>query len=297
MKKIGYFFSGFLPLVTAIAIQTLASFFMIGIAALFLCPAVPSLRHGSFDITELQTLLTSINFNACIMLIYSITCIVFFGLWYYRSCGGNYRPDIRRTFHPLQLAAIVVLVPGMQFFSSYLTAFVSMIFPSWLRQYEKLMETAGLTTDIGVLMFFYSVLSGPICEELIFRGVTMRLFRRALPFWAANLMQAILFGAFHMNWIQGIYAFALGLVLGILCEKGGSIYCSILFHILFNFWGTVLSQILEPLENSAALGIVMLLTTIVSLALGAFLFRAGDRRKKRKIAAIIDHDDFSGESE
>lgn len=297
MKKIGYFFSGFLPILAAIAVQTLASFFMIGIAALFLCPAIPSLRRSSFDFTTFETLLTNTNFNACIMLMYSITCIAFFGLWYYRSCGGNYRPDIRRTFHPLQLAAIIVLVPGMQFFSSYLTAFVSMIFPTWLRQYEKLMETAGLTADIGVLMFFYSVLFGPVCEELIFRGVTMRLFRRALPFWAANLMQAVLFGAFHMNWIQGIYAFALGLVLGILCEKGGSIYCSILFHILFNFWGTVLSQIIEPLENSVVFGIVMLLTTIVSLALGAFLFRAGDRRKKIQASQPVSHDGFSGESE
>lgn len=270
---------------------------MIGVAVLFLCPAIPSLRSHSLDLDTIESLLTSINFNACIMLIYSITCILFLGLWYYHSCGGNYLPEIKRTFHPLQLIAIVVLVPGMQFFSSYLTTFVSMLFPAWLKQYEKLMETAGLTSDIGVLMLIYSVLLGPVCEELIFRGVTMRLFRRAVPFWAANLMQAILFGVFHMNWIQGIYAFALGLVLGIICEKGGSIYCSILFHILFNFWGTVISQILEPLENSTALGMIMLLTTIVSLTIGTILFRAGDQRKKRFLSDATDHDGFPAESE
>ena len=85
-------------------------------------------------------------------------------------------------------------------------------------------------------MFIYAVILGPVCEELVFRGVTMRLVRRALPFWAANLMQAVLFGIFHMNWIQGIYAFVLGLVLGWICEKGGSIYFSMFFHILINFW-------------------------------------------------------------
>lgn len=297
MKKIGYFFSGFLPILTAFAAQLLASVFMIGVAVLFLCPAIPSLRSHSLDLDTIESLLTSINFNACIMLIYSITCILFLGLWYYHSCGGNYLPEIKRTFHPLQLIAIVILVPGMQFFSSYLTTFVSMLFPAWLKQYEKLMETAGLTSDIGVLMLIYSVLLGPVCEELIFRGVTMRLFRRAVPFWAANLMQAILFGVFHMNWIQGIYAFALGLVLGIICEKGGSIYCSILFHILFNFWGTVISQILEPLENSTALGMIMLLTTIVSLTIGTILFRAGDQRKKRFLSDATDHDGFPAESE
>lgn len=92
-------------------------------------------------------------------------------------------------------------------------------FPELAQPVRKLMETAGLDSDIGLFMFIYAVILGPVCEELVFRGVTMRLVRRALPFWAANLMQAVLFGIFHMNWIQGIYAFVLGLVLGWICEK------------------------------------------------------------------------------
>ena len=218
MKKIGYFFSGFLPILTTTAAQILASFFMFGIAALFLCPASQS---TGFDADTIETLLTNTEFNACIMLIYTVTCIVFMGIWYYRSCGGNYLPKPSLTFHPLQFLSIILLIPGMQFFSGYLTSAVSLLFPNWLSQYEKLMETAGLDSDIGLFMFIYAVILGPVCEELVFRGVTIRLVRRALPFWAANLMQAVLFGIFHMNWIQGIYAFVLGLVLGWICEKGG----------------------------------------------------------------------------
>lgn len=75
-------------------------------------------------------------------------------------------------------------------------------FPELAQPVRKLMETAGLDSDIGLFMFIYAVILGPVCEELVFRGVTMRLVRRALPFWAANLMQAVLFGIFHMNWIQ-----------------------------------------------------------------------------------------------
>lgn len=191
-------------------------FFMFGIAALFLCPASQS---TGFDADTIETLLTNTEFNACIMLIYTVTCIVFMGIWYYRSCGGNYLPKPSLTFHPLQFLSIILLIPGMQFFSGYLTSAVSLLFPNWLSQYEKLMETAGLDSDIGLFLFIYAVILGPVCEELVFRGVTMRLVRRALPFWAANLMQAVLFGIFHMNWIQGIYAFVLGLVLGWICEK------------------------------------------------------------------------------
>ena len=68
MKKIGYFFSGFLPILTTTAAQILASFFMFGIAALFLCPASQS---TGFDADTIETLLTNTEFNACIMLIYN----------------------------------------------------------------------------------------------------------------------------------------------------------------------------------------------------------------------------------
>ena len=117
----------------------------------------------------------------------------------------------------------MVLVPGSQFFCDFLTTVVSTIVPRWLEQYKELLENAGLDDNIGPLLLLYSVLLGPICEELIFRGVTLRLARKALPFWFANLFQAVLFGIYHMNWIQGIYAFAFGILLGYICEKGGSI--------------------------------------------------------------------------
>ena len=74
-------------------------FLMFGIAALFLCPASQS---TGFDADTIETLLTNTEFNACIMLIYTVTCIVFMGIWYYRSCGGNYLPKPSLTFHPLQ---------------------------------------------------------------------------------------------------------------------------------------------------------------------------------------------------
>ena len=122
----------------------------------------------------------------------------------------------------------------------------------------------------------------------------MRLVRRALPFWAANLMQAVLFGIFHMNWIQGIYAFVLGLVLGWICEKGGSIYFSMFFHILFNFWGTIIGPLLNTLKETDLLGIIIFLFTIVSLVLGFSLFRLGTKWRDQKAARLMaapDHDD------
>ena len=84
-----------------------------------------------------------------------------------------------------------------------------------------------------------------------------------------------------MNWVQGIYAFALGLLLGYVCEKGNSIYYSIGLHILFNFWGTIVSQFLI-IDDTVAAAVIILIITIVSLAVGFVLFESGRRILRRK---------------
>lgn len=282
MRKVGYFFSGFLPIIVATAIQSLATFFLMGIAMVSLL-----ITKGSFSVDILLNMLTDSYFSTGIMVIYSITCIVLFGLYYYHACGGEYLPKPSKTFDILQILGIVVLIPGAQFACSYLIGIVSMVFPQWLKQYQDLIDSAGLTSDITIAMLCYSVILAPIGEELIFRGVTMRLARRALPFWLANIFQALMFGIFHMNWIQGIYAFALGLLLGYVCEKGGSIYYSLLMHILFNFWGTVLEQLLGNFGSTIFTALLMLLIMIVSLTLGLVLFSVGGKNKAARIKAKL----------
>lgn len=145
------------------------------------------------------------------------------------------------------------------------------------------MESTGINSGLTVSMFFYSILLAPIGEELLFRGVTMHQAKRVFPFWAANIMQALLFGLFHMNMIQGIYAFFLGMVLGYICEKGGSIYQSILFHMMFNFWGTIISGIL-PTGNSTLFFVLYFATGVICTFSGLILFRFGTNRLAQKQA-------------
>lgn len=116
---------------------------------------------------------------------------------------------------------------------------------------------------------------------------TMRCARKALPFALANLMQAALFGLFHLNWIQGIYAFALGIVLGYVCERGGSIYYSMGLHLLFNLWGTLSGFFPDP-GNSVVVFVIVIVVTIVSLVTGFVLFNKG-RRKRIVNQSLPEH--------
>jgi membrane protease YdiL (CAAX protease family) len=275
MKKIKTLLFSTVPLLLGIGIQYVAMIYLIIISAIFMFVIAPQITQTSYNENDFMVLLMNIDFNTILMIAFSVTCIVIFGIWYYKSCGGNFLPNVKRTFHPLQFLGIVFLIPGTQFFSSIIIGIVSSIFPSWLEAYEKLLESAGMGDEISIIMMIYSVCLAPIGEELIFRGVTMRIARRSFPFWAANLIQAVLFGIFHMNMIQGIYAAVLGLFLGYVCEKGGSIYLAIVFHFLFNLWGTTSAEWLT-VEDPMLISLIVIGGTIIGLVAGILFFRRGN---------------------
>jgi membrane protease YdiL (CAAX protease family) len=62
----------------------------------------------------------------------------------------------------------------------------------------------------------------------------MKKLGRILPFTAANIIQAAVFGIYHLNVIQGAYAFLLGMILGYVANKYKSITASILLHMAVN---------------------------------------------------------------
>lgn len=279
MKKAKHFCLAFVPVIFAIIIQNLAVFFAMGVSALIEGTWYLSIKSLDFYtiLDDLSILWAANSFNTHVLIIYAAMTLVIFGLWYYMCYEGNYLPNIRCTFHPLTILGIIMLVPGMQYLSTYIVSFIAVLFPSWVENYIDLIESAGLDNMLTVSMFLYSVILAPLSEELIFRGVTMRQARRALPFWGANLMQAFLFGAFHMNMVQGIYAFCLGLILGYLCERGGSIYHSILLHMLFNLWAAVVSEHITMGDTVFAFIFWFVFAGVMTSG-GLLLFAAGRRR-------------------
>lgn len=107
-------------------------------------------------------------------------------------------------------------------------------------------------------MFFYAALLGPVSEEIIFRGFVMRGFEKyGAPY--AVVMSAVIFGLFHGNLIQSIFAGLVGLVLGYTTMKY-SIKWAVLLHVINNFvfgelFTRLLSCINEPMQSIIFYGI------------------------------------------
>lgn len=85
----------------------------------------------------------------------------------------------------------------------------------------------------------------PLTEELVFRGIGFFGVRRWFSFWPAALATALFFALFHGNLPQGIYAFALGVMLAFCCERYRSLFAAWLFHGTANLTSVVISGLSE----------------------------------------------------
>ena len=280
MRRFGIFCITFLPITLALVIEILAVFFVQGIGAL--CSYLPASGMADANL-RFDLFFDHFDYNYCLFAVYALLSICVFGIWYYKCYAGEYLPSASKTFHPLMLGAILVLVPGTQFGADLVSTLVATIYPKALEDYEALIESAGLADHNTFFLILYSVILAPICEELIFRGVTLRNARRVMPFWPANILQAVLFGLFHGNLMQGCYAAALGIVLGFICEYGGSIYYSIGLHILFNLWGTVIIDLIN-FDNEVIYNISFWSSILIALPLGIIMFVFGKKALLRREA-------------
>ena len=82
----------------------------------------------------------------------------------------------------------------------------------------------------------------PICEEYVFRGLFFRRMERESSFVYAMVYSSVVFGILHVNLVQMLYGFALGMMLAYVYEKYGSVKAPILAHITANILSVVGTQ-------------------------------------------------------
>jgi membrane protease YdiL (CAAX protease family) len=84
----------------------------------------------------------------------------------------------------------------------------------------------------------------PILEETLFRGIIALQFDLWLDNkWIAVILSALLFGAVHFNIVQLVYAFSLGILLGLCIVKTHKLWLCILSHGLLNLVVVIVTTI------------------------------------------------------
>ena len=174
-----------------------------------------------------------------------------------RPLGGGANAAWKR------IACVIVIGLALQVVIGCVTDAVLSLLPDAAADYSELVEETGMG-DTNLLAVLTTVLGAPFCEELLVRGIIFEFSLRAFnpqcrPLWkrrrrasaqdsaivpwaapstwgiaAAIVLQAAIFGFMHMNWVQGCYAGAAGLIFGWVLVTTGKLRYTILLHFAFN---------------------------------------------------------------
>ena len=99
----------------------------------------------------------------------------------------------------------------------------------------KLREIDGMFSSAPLWQALFVIALAPaICEELAFRGFILSGLRRMGHQWGAILLTSALFGLAHGILQQSIGAAVIGVVIGYLAVKSGSLLPGVVYHAVHN---------------------------------------------------------------
>lgn len=268
--RVGLVFLSIVPVAILIAIQTITQIPFFGLAAVDAYKDV-NYQDPEAAIEATQKLLEIFveKYALYAYMLYAVIGILVFGIWYVKGfVKKNPKVRLSQVFGIKSVVASIGIVIGLNFTINSGFILAEQLLPEVMESYAQLMNNAGLGSNL-LITVIYAIFLGPVLEELCLRGVTFGYLERSgiKPIFII-LISGVLFGAMHLNLVQGIYASVLGFFLGYLRYKYRSISLTIFAHIMFNIMGTYGDIGLEKIGVTDAM---MLIFGGVSLFILVFL--------------------------
>lgn len=158
------------------------------------------------------------------------------GFWLlYRGDQAAYKRDSKYEGQALwgikELVLVIVGAVSISRGVNYFLAltFLPQLFPGYRLVSEGISQCSLLSQMVAV------VVSAPLLEEVLMRGLVYGRLREVLnnP-RSAMVVSALIFGIFHGNVVQGMYAFVVGLFFAQVYEVFGTLSLSVLAHVVVN---------------------------------------------------------------
>jgi membrane protease YdiL (CAAX protease family) len=150
---------------------------------------------------------------------------------------------------------------------------LSELLPNQVGAYIESSE--GLVNANIILVLISIGLFAPIFEELFLRGLFFRYFESSLsPKWLVFL-SALAFAVFHMNIVQGAFAFSAGLIMAYAFYLTKNVMVPILIHLGHNTFSVILGMdfAVNIQENYPVIPTVLLVIGIPLIPLLLYYFK------------------------
>lgn len=136
------------------------------------------------------------------------------------------------------------------------------------------MPQMPLTDDPAVLILYGVTIAviPPIVEELLFRGMILGALRKYGDTFAV-VGSALLFGMYHGNFVQMVFAFIAGLVMAQAVIRTGSLWTSIIIHFFNNSISIAMEMVQRYAGEETANQVnVILMGVIIVLGILALIY-------------------------
>lgn len=204
-------------------------------------------------------------------------------------------------FHKIKISTIFMVIL-FTFLIMPLTTLINAISMLFVDNTVAAISGDVLETPFWIMLFIMGVFA-PFCEELVFRGIIYQGYKKSGTALQALGLSALMFALMHMNFNQAAYALVIGVILILLVEATGSIWSSIIFHIVFNGWQVCLlyftnaiapeitsgeaQEVITTDELFMAIGIYLLIAAVTTaLASGILVWIAKNEKREENLRVI-----------
>ena len=133
--------------------------------------------------------------------------------------------------------------------------------------YDDTMRMISEGKSIWTLILWVGLIS-PVVEEMLFRWVVFLRLRDAFSLGVSAVISGLLFGIYHGNMLQFLYASILGIYFALVLEWTGSLWTTILLHVGANIWSLLVSEYAEVIiDKISETQIILLFMAFIMIIL------------------------------
>ena len=215
-----------------------------------------------------------------------ISALIFYHRDKVRRIAGGLIPVQKKVRLSLpQILLLLLAGAGLAQYRNFLMAMLQSFISSTTYQDSMTRITEGKSL---LMMIFWMGIVAPAAEEMIFRWLIYLRLRDWLKMPVAAVISGLIFGIYHGNIVQGIYASILGTAFAYILEMSGNIYSSMLLHMGANIWSLLITEYALDLFSTKYGMQILILIYLILLFSVVYCFihfekMSSTREKKRMI--------------
>ena len=151
------------------------------------------------------------------------------------------------------------------------------------QEYQESMDQLMEGKQMWFLILSMGIIA-PLAEEIVFRWLIYLRLRDYMRMGAAAVISGLIFGIYHGNLVQAVYAGILGMVFADFLEISGCLWSSVLLHMGANIWSLVSPDLVNwMLQKNPMYILIILSALILTLLYGISYFRTRMHGRTKRV--------------